>query len=608
MHNTATQTLVTPPPSRHDGEPGLVRAMYETPLLERIIGMTTSLLYPIQMVLNFGGSQTSSHKKRQWLLAGLAVANFILVALLNEWILKLLKAAAPNSHINPVGSTAVVGVCCAVLVNCAVLALLTLTDLSRIIAAAFGRQARAEVWDWMSRIMGHKMWAGENTHKLLQSLAEGLPDLGRSKWLLLNFMQQDVESKINSAWDFVATNATRSATGGAEERCLYEVNVRDWDIRQYSDFLAQNMVYAEKRIQWVVDPFDFFAQILPAHIMEVCISVGMEAIDKVDSLVKNADKCNPTGQTCEALLFKMRQDCPNRPRCPNGCFPDSVLKQIVLKENRTDHQRMRELDWIWLAAYCRTLSHLRHSTVLPGKDSLEVNGKTIDLGVILKGYRDRVEKGLNPRLVHVEAFGKSACEKRRHIYLGDQKNTSAEHGISKLFHEDVPASYMMTVIPELDLNEGSPVFGLMCAWSKLNRVGEALVASDVAAESPGSLMKEALSATTPAVRAQILSWALDLFALTSGGKGNVRAVFCEKAAPDMKKYENSHDIGVYDDRLEVTSEVRAANLHTVGAERAITWRLYATQSPLAREYFPADGSPDMVSFDDFVSACTRTLA
>ena len=458
------------------------------------------------------------------------------------------------------------------------------------------------------------MWAGKNTHGLLNSLATGLPELGRAKWLLLNFLQQDIESKVTPKTDNVGVGVNEYSAW------LYEVNVRDWDMRQYSGFLASNMMYAEKNIRWVVDPRDFFGQILPSLFTEVVLSIGMLQSKDVYEVAKSASVLTLAGQTLRTLLESLRQKCQlTHQACNLPCFPSEVLDSFVLAEKSTPEQRICELDWIWGAVHCATLCQLLDAKPSVDKQKLvfKDTGIEIDFSSIATKYCERVGLGLKPRLVHIDAFHKASCQKHRHIYMGEPGTiTSVDRSIAKTrlanwIDSAAQGQYIESCVPRFDFatDIAKTASKQIYSWSLLDGDPQSKLSliSDAGLNEVERRIRDMLKILDPSVKKLILSWAFDLFALTSGGNHNVKAIFCGIPNKYYIKYRGSYDIGIYDNRLEVTSQARETRADNPGLERDITWRLYGDRSPLVNVYFP-ENDLGLLSFADFKVACLDTLS
>ena len=145
-------------------------------------------------------------------------------------------------------------------------------------------------------LFGHKVWAGNNTHRLLKSIWENSGEK-RAKWFMVNFMAEVMD-------DLVLTDDTK---------CFKLEN--EWSTYKYSQYLAKNMENAEYSICWFVDPKDFFRIIIPEFIAYTlaCVSFlkfGIPTNDSTCSTAPSSVFCPKHGydaielqKICTALQF-----------------------------------------------------------------------------------------------------------------------------------------------------------------------------------------------------------------------------------------------------------------------------------------------------------------
>ena len=91
------------------------------------------------------------------------------------------------------------------------------------------------------------MWSGEKTSRLLRELEASVGEK-RGKWFLANFIKEVLEDRIEENKD------SSSFTIKTAE---------PWSNYRYSSFIQKNLSHAEESIWWLVDPRDFFSELLP---------------------------------------------------------------------------------------------------------------------------------------------------------------------------------------------------------------------------------------------------------------------------------------------------------------------------------------------------------
>lgn len=102
----------------------------------------------------------------------------------------------------------------------------------------------------MEHVFGHKLWADKDTYKLFDSLMRAT-DIGRSKWLIVNFMNTIVKN---------------SHTGNGKIESTMTLT-------DYSEFLAANMDHADN-IYWFLPLQDFVSILLPQFVLHSIALLG----------------------------------------------------------------------------------------------------------------------------------------------------------------------------------------------------------------------------------------------------------------------------------------------------------------------------------------------
>jgi len=443
--------------------------------------------------------------------------------------------------------------------------------LQRRLIADIAEAAGDKVWNWQTQIMGHKLWAGKKTYSLLSHLMDPNTGVGRARWLLPNFLQFDIERKFEPHSNPV----------------LYEVAAQNWSLKNYSDFLAANMTHAEHSICWVVDPSDFLIEILPLHIVEVILSIGSvldsTLQERIRDLQQDANSNNPTRLRAELgeeyaphCYFRAVNNCSVISTvCSEGVCPKSFKFDESARDNQLGHFK-----YAFFVGATKRLSGYEISADII-RHELRIGDNTITFQNILGSYNARVKAGYQPWLPHIESFQSAPCRKKRHVFLGlrgdsrsEASTTKAVSYISGIFEGDFH-DYIGAVCPTA-VEAGSPQF--VNSW----------IAHDRSATGKISLHNNRLDLwhnITLDVKRLILRWSLQLFAHTSGDedtrRGILNGVFVhEMPGPEMMKYADSFDIGIYDDRFVVFSDRSSM--------RNVTWRFFNAIPELTKTFFPSE--------------------
>lgn len=464
---------------------------------------------------------------------------------------------------------------------------------------------RDVVSKWSSGILGHKLWSGPNTYKLLEHLLKESSDLGRAKWLLVNFLSEDIEKKIHELkpkQENIENGKIQPSPNKNEP--VYEITVRDWSIYTYSSFLANNMSHARKSINWVVDPIDLITQIIPAHVIEVIISIG-SLIDPVDikktlDLAKKAiDKKDERGKYWGVVLGNYADYCPiylrnqeykkagqkeyqdcnkNHNNCPYD-FP--------FKNEPANHHR--QLEFLWYALFAGSLKKLQTAGVENNEIIRISDTIPIKYGDVKKKYQEREAMG-SLVLPHIDEFRKASCSKKRHVYLGimpkSSKETKISKGIANLreYISGSNANYIQSIVPKFELSNASIENSLFSSLLKHNYdIENKKIYWDMQVDVDCFWEK-----IPNDVKKLVLQWALKLFSYTSGGPNLIKGVFVDRRLEDLT-YPDCHDIGFYDELLVLSSER--------GPSRNVTWRVYQDVTDLEKTYFTED-SDFIVDFKD----------
>jgi len=533
------------------------------------------------------------HKQRKTRLL-LNVLGFVLTILFGlygiEPLLNWIGVVTPNEWYKKLAVLFSLTATCNVLLYIVVLTF----DLHNLFRVSFRRAGKESVSEWLSHILGHKLWAGENTYQLLEHIQEESRALGRAKWLLVGFLSTDIDRKIQRDPDKKGDTTGKIDDTLKSVHPIYKITVHDWSVRTYSNFLADNMTHAMRSINWVVDPVDLIAEIIPAHMIEVVVSVGSIAdadIAREIEKAKNALADDALSIKWGTLLGRYAQWCP-RPlvrsvdcdrKCKRGLdkCPDSFPF-----EAESPH---RQFDYLWYALFAGTLAALKSATVDGNSVKLK-NGMRISWTDVLSSYSQREDIVGSLVLPHIDEFRKAACAKRRHIYLGIMPgNPSAvderiKQGIANLKeYINHKNEYIKCIVPCPEKpSSDNGLYSSLLAYSMTSQ-------GFITCERPRGTDDLWASVTDDEVCRMLLVWAIKLLEHTSGGKGFVKGVFVPDHVTDLD-YKDCHDIGFYDGLLVLSSGR--------GKNRDVTWRVYQGPPRLERFYFPEENDERVVAFDE----------
>lgn len=549
-------------------------------------GFLISLAFPLQLMLFYKIKKI----KDEWhIVIELIIAGIALSGIYSK--VAGLFAKLPGIQ-SPIGFWETMGLSCASIIALNIILFIALAayDLPTLFAAT----ARESVWKWENTLLGHKLWSGWKTYNLLKWLVEDKANLGRTKWLIVNFLSHDLEQRI------VQTENTEKKEVFVPNQIL----THGWSTRVYSEYLAQNMTFAEDSILWVVDPRDFIKDILPAHIIEVMISICTQMDPNATRIIQRAKTAksektkvenlrNLLGPFKEFCPLNFYEKCNERTTCNNTtsskCDVDLSFK---------DNFGQKHFDYLWFSFFYGTLNKFVElkpsisSSVTGSNDILQVGSQKIKFKHVKKSYLDRERLVGSLFLPHIEEFRRATCKKKRHIFLGQRPEVPqnpfdrAKSNIENWF--SVNDKYIHAIFPTIDLSENS--YGLFNNFVQIksgeeNNYNKVVLDSDI---SRNCWKFE------DNVKIKILEWAIDLFAYTAGGDKIVQGVFVG-GTPEW----DYHDVGIYDKKLELFSEP--------GNGRLVIWRVYEDSSERHATYFPKDRSL-LVDFQTVKASFLKALS
>jgi hypothetical protein len=428
--------------------------------------------------------------------------------------------------------------------------------------ALFTVTGSTAVWEWEETIIGHKLWSGEKTYHLLEWLTADTAKLGRVKWLLVNFLADDLDRRIRQNQNSV----------------LYEISVHGWPTILYSEFLAKNMTHARDSILWTVDPRDFIRDILPAHVFEVLISICSHLDSSVKEKLRRASNAPQAGENLRNLLGEdyarfcpllFYAQCDKRSNCIDPPPDFSCPKGFTFK----GENRQKEFEHLWFSFFVAALKRLETASS-PCCGILKVGENNVEFKHMREAYRKRESVVGSLVLPHIDEFRRASCYKRRHVYLGIRP-TTGQTAVARATENirtwlSVDGSYIDSVFPEVNTDRTEYSLFKSPVQLKKSEDENSRVGLDC------QKMKSQWEKVNANVKRLLLEWAIDLFAETSGGKNIVSGVFATNRSPGR----TYHDVGIYDRKLEVSSEL--------GNGRRVVWKVFADGSPLREAYFPDD--------------------
>lgn len=501
-----------------------LKTLIEREPWDKIVGMLLIPLYPITTIT---ASKLGRHERSQWIPR---VVLFLLMAL-------LAFKFPENIDLLNVKNPFLLFFIYTPLLNTLQYVLIFIFQYHQLIKTEFESAAKQEVGEWLKNIVGHKMWSGQKTHDLLDNLVKDQERLGRSKWILINFLQQDIENKIRNT-----------------KNNDYKITVQEWDVYTYSIFLQKNIIYAKNNIYWLVDPIDFLMEILPDHIVEIMIlwssRLGDNDITRLSKLLKSNPSPDKDQRLSTILGEEMCKYCPYRGdgKCK---WNNAVIKKCL--------EDCPVLIGIGEAHHPNNMKIIRTAMFRKSINTISETAKDIDL--TKEEPLDFSPVAWTFDLPHLRAFRDAPVpveKKKRSLYLGEKVGRDE---FAKKWYEkyilDPQVDYFSSVQPcYLDKENHDKLPLEWHGW---------LSVSPSYKRRPGQKIDLQPFLTTPINhRAQrfIVEQALDLFAFMSGDKKSVTGCFVNLEKNDI----DSHDMGIYDRGLMIYSGYNED-------KRTITWEI-----------------------------------
>lgn len=471
-------------------------------------------------------------------------------------------------------------------------------DIHLILKDAFSLAMKDNVDTWLAKLLGHKLWAGDKTYKLLDSLMQDAERIGRSKWLIVNFLKEDLDKRIT----------IESLVAGDAVSELYTLRGENWTSHEYSQFLQKNLTHADKSIAWLVEPKDFFEELLPSYLAEVIVSiaclVGSDYIKEFESPKKfpaNFDLC------VFLSTLKLKSYCPfsYNDTCVYNCSCESCkIRNLQLEVNTKT--RPAVVSYLWAAMYTKGLQVLS-AGVKAKNNTIEVNGgKKISYHKVYKSLEQRECLVTDFYLPHILEFKNLKVTRKRYIFLGTK--------VKNIFYDLTQSynlrTYFRSVAPCLDgmqiglLQTNSP-YHKLSGWRNHKNIDREI-------RSKSAFLKRKVRFFSDKIREDVmeflLRWAFDLFKDSSGGESVVKGIHkgqYKGQEDNPSETEYSLDIGVYDERLLIYS-CKGSSEKT----RDIVSKLYPPNhqslTSLLDDWFPKNGLIEAKEvIDEFIRALKR---
>jgi len=475
---------------------------------------------PLYVLLSWAEYKLSLNVKiaRRVISGGLSLFLFIGMCLLGGFFTNLchLEFALNASLWLTVASlleTIILYVLFASALNLVSLIVVNTIDMHMILRDAFALAMKDNVDSWLARLLGHKLWAGENTYNLFKQLMDDSSKTARAKWLMVNFLKEEVEDVF-------------------DKRHAYALSSRKpWPVHKYSEFLSGNIEHASDII-WFLDASLFVGVILPTFYLYVIAIIGHlqwrytvniqfpGVVNEIDLLGCFGTKDVPDKDRFEAMLiprmdFRVANwdsDSEMRMDTIRQCIFPSQINLGVEALNRSRKRRMR------------------------------LRGRLAEHR-IMQGYHEVIEK--NMVLPHNEAFRRSNASKLRYICFTDSIKDDGSISSEKLKNAVTQA-----FIANKKKVESTVVSH--CQHLKLaNKILARIMGAGGDAGDDKGMMSQFFG-----YHQDILYLALKLFEYTCGGASHCKVL---ELLGDNIKLIRDKDVGVYDSKIVVESEDTSSN-------------------------------------------------
>ena len=552
--------------------------------LQKVLYYITFILVPFQPLIGLiTKPQNKGWRRTTFFVTALAFLVLLLAGLFfSDYFLRVLQDLGQKltGHDLAIKVLVITGV---LLVNVVCYIVYLVFDFHNILADAFGSSTKTQLDRCFEEILGHKLWSGTKTYKFLEFLLQQSMRLGRSKWLLVNFLRDGIENSIHK------DEVTIKKDGDEETRLVpeYKIKGSSWDVYDYSLYLKQNLTHAENSVHWLVDPKDFLYELIPSYLTEAIVSIGMCLHDTSWNRVKPLLQENSeSSYSIHELLKKIGLDhdlCPwntggicNRTASSSTKCLGANCKADGLKWDKEAEAKKTMLNCFFAIFFGLGLRDLKE-TAEATKKTLKIGNKTINSDKILKQYENRADIIEDYCLPHIFEFKNLAIKhKCRNIFLG-LSGDALKNIVKKNQHFGSPAQYCQMIYPRIKLT-GEEVCSIEEDGCFVN--GQA----DEAVNTKYTMLWDAVG--NMEVFDILLGWSYSLFVYSSGGKNHVNGVSVNE--PPLRK---TFDLGVYDSCLVIDSKPPdQKNTRT----RKIGWTLYnfdsSEISKIMTTFFPSSGN------------------
>lgn len=391
----------------------------------------------------------------------------------------------------------------------------------------YSKTAEESVWKWNDKLFGHKLWAGDKTHRLFEILMKDSSDVQRAKWLMLNFLKEEVENTFSNSSQHTLCSK------------------KPWEAHKYSTFLSENIEHANKII-WFMDTSVFFGTILPTFYLYVIAAIG-QIKWKYGMQIYFQGDCSKT--SLDECFNKQKIKNKDRSLFSSLLVPDPNLP--IENWNGDSGIRMKTIK-----------QYIFPSQINLGFNALikkNFSWRNIDSEKIHEAYHEVIEKYMV--LPHNEAFRRSNANKMRYVCIP-----------SPLIEGDTvsPDKVKDAIIKELKNNKDE-VEKTVTAHCKNSIVADGIISTLFTGENANKRKKTIERYMQH--HHKILTSALELFLYTCGGESHCKIL--PLLGGNYDEHIAGYDIGVYDNKIVVKSNQSENAVEPLDlSPRNVTWQYY----------------------------------
>lgn len=536
--------------------------------IEKVFYVILFFLVPFQPLIAWWTKPQIKGRRRN---AFFSISTVVVLSLLGLFFSDYCVLAFPDKFHQSISSNIWIKIAAVVsgvlLVNFVCYIIYLIFDIHNILADAFRNSTKKQLDECFEEILGHKLWSGKKTYKFLDFLLKENMNLGRAKWLLVNFLRDAIENSIQKE----EVNITNGVDEKTQVLPQYKIEGNKWNVYDYSLFLKNNLAHAEKSVHWLVDPKDFLCELIPSYLTEVIVSIGMSLNPKSWASFKpllreSKSPCycihevlREIGIDYSSCPWNIGAKCSHLPPQKNQCDGNDCASRGLKWDKETDSQK--SLFNCFFAIYFNLGLEALTRTVKTTNKTITIGSETIKFDKIRKEYQEREDFIDDYSLPHIFEFKNLLVEHKRHIYLGIDGDV-----LRNIVKEDLKVSsskdYCQMVYPKIRMGEGEPPIIEQDGCFISGKADPSII-------NKYEGLWEATSDQN--VFDILLQWSYRLFEFSSGGENDVRGVIV-KDKPGRKIF----DLGVYDARLLINSIPANNNNSRI---RKIDWTLYNNYSP-----------------------------